>query len=157
VVRPSRTASRLAPVAALLLLITGCAGTAEPGSPSATPTTTSSSASPSALGGAELTIALDETGEGAVTTYTLTCEPAGGDHPEPEAACRALEAAGGAAAMAEPPRDQVCTDQYGGPQTAAVRGTIGGEPVQASFSRTNGCEISRWDALAPLLGSPGGV
>ncbi len=30
-----------------------------------------------------------------------------------------------------------------------------GTPVSGAFARTNGCEISRWDALAPLLGSGG--
>jgi len=41
---------------------------------------------------------------------------------------------------------------FGGPQQATVSGTVGGQPVAAAFRRTNGCEISRWDALAPLLG-----
>jgi hypothetical protein len=29
--------------------------------------------------------------------------------------------------------------------------TLSGAGVNASFSRANGCEISRWDKLAPLL------
>lgn len=106
---------------------------------------------------ASLTIELDETGGGAVSTWTLTCGPAGGDHPDPAAACAALEAAGGAAAFEPIPRDVACTEIWGGPQTAHVEGTVGGVPVTADFARSNGCEIARWDALAPLLGSPGGA
>ena len=32
-----------------------------------------------------------------------------------------------------------------------------GAPVSAELSRVNGCEISRWDALLPVLVEPGGV
>lgn len=161
-----RGALRWAPAAVLLLLTGGCASLAGPGSEptstagtaTTTPTSPRSTSTP-APGAvpADLTIALDETGEGAVTRYSLACDPPGGDHPDPVAACQALAEAGGAEAMAAPPRDQVCTEQYGGPQTASVEGTVEGQPVRATFARTNGCQISRWDALAPLLGSTGEV
>ena len=36
---------------------------------------------------------------------------------------------------------------YGGPQTAIVKGTYAGKPVDATFKRTNGCEVSRWEKL----------
>ena len=79
-------------------------------------------------------------------TYTLKCDPPGGDHPQPAEACKALEAAG--AKVFEPvAKDQVCTDLYGGPQTATVKGTYKGKKVDAEFERTNGCEIDRWESL----------
>lgn len=106
---------------------------------------------------ADLTVSLDETGSGAAQTWRLTCGPDGGDHPDPAAACAALAAAGGAAAFAPPRTDLVCTEQYGGPQKAHVEGTVGGTKVGADFSRTDGCGIARWNPLAPLLGSAGGV
>ena len=114
---------------------------------------------PTGTGGAatELTIEVDETGAGQARTFTLTCGPAGGDHPDPDAACRALEDAGGVAAFAPVPADMMCTEIYGGPQVARVTGTVDGESVDATFSRTDGCQIARWDALAPLLGSAGGA
>ena len=35
---------------------------------------------------------------------------------------------------------------------------LGGKGLgEVRFDRTNGCEIARWDALAPLLGSAGGA
>ena len=122
------------------------------GEPTAEPTGT-----PPSDTGTSVTIVLDETGSGASRTLELTCDPPGGDHPDPAAACAALTAAGGAAAFAAPPRDETCTEIYGGPQVAFVEGTVDGQTVRARFSRTNGCEISRWDALGPLLGSTGGV
>ncbi len=91
-------------------------------------------------------------GAGAGATWTLTCDPAAGpagDHPDPAAACAALP--GAATALDPLPRDVACTEIYGGPQTATVTGTLAGSPVTAELSRTNGCEIARWDALVPLL------
>ena len=101
---------------------------------------------------ADLTITVDATGSGATQTWTLTCDPPGGTHVDPAWAWAALEAAGGVAAFDPVPRDAMCTEIYGGPATAQVTGTVDGQPVNADFSRTNGCEISRWDALGAMLG-----
>jgi hypothetical protein len=48
-------------------------------------------------------------------------------------------------------RRRVCTDIFGGPQTASIEGSLRGKPVSARFSRRNGCEIARWEAASPLL------
>lgn len=115
-----------------------------------------------ALGGSDrasndLVIEVDPGDGSPVQRYTLTCVGAGasGDLPDPEAACAHLE--GLEDPFAEPPADQICTQQYGGPQTATITGLWQGEPVDVSLSRTDGCEISRWDALSPLLPVPVGV
>ncbi len=80
---------------------------------------------------------------------TLTCDPVGGDHPHAAEACATL------ASLDDPfaptPPGTVATMIYGGPQTATVDGHCGGVPVHASFSRTNGAEIFRWNRIAPLL------
>ena len=49
------------------------------------------------------------------------------------------------------PGDVACTQQYGGPEIATVKGTFKGEQVDATFSRQNGCEIARWEDVKPLL------
>jgi hypothetical protein len=141
----------LRPAVALVatLLLAGCGG--DDGAVSVQPPTGSGDA------GTNLTVVLDEDGEGSTRTFTLTCDPPGGEHPDPEAACAALAEAGGVAAFAPVPDDVACTEVYGGPQAAQVTGTVDGTEVEASFSRVNGCEIDRWDALAPLLGTQGGV
>lgn len=108
------------------------------------------SPSPAGGTGTSLTITVDEDGEGPGETFTLRCGPPQGEHPDPEAACSALEAAG-AEALQPVPEDVACTEIYGGPQTGHVVGTVAGKPVDAHLSRVNGCEIARWDALAPLL------
>lgn len=100
----------------------------------------------------ELEITVDQ-GDGRSVTYTLTCDPPGGDHPDPEGACAAL------AALPEPfapvPAGMMCTQEYGGPQTATVRGTYRSEPVEAVLTRTDGCEISRWQSHVVVLGERG--
>ena len=53
--------------------------------------------------------------------------------------------------LAEPKDDVACTQIFGGPETATIKGTLRGEPVDASFSRSDGCEIARWDKVKPLL------
>ncbi len=52
---------------------------------------------------------------------------------------------------AAPDRQRVCTEIYGGPETARVTGTIDGVRVDRRFSRTNGCEIADFSRAAALL------
>ncbi len=106
-------------------------------------------------GDTELTVVLKAGNGAGRSTYVLTCDPPGGDHPNPEGACQAL--AGLEAPFAPVPADRACTEIYGGPQTARVTGTYRGEAVDATFDRTNGCEISRWDAHVALLVERGGA
>jgi hypothetical protein len=80
---------------------------------------------------------------------TLTCDPPGGTHPDPEAACAALAA--DAAALDPVPGDAACTLIFGGPQEATVVGVMNDEQVDAAFAYSNGCEIDRWDRMAGLL------
>lgn len=49
------------------------------------------------------------------------------------------------------PADVACTEIWGGPQRALVEGTVDGRKIDAAFSRTNGCEIARWDRAKYLL------
>ena len=97
----------------------------------------------------DLTIVIVD-GAGTRTTFRLTCDPPGGDHPRPEVACRVL-AESGARALPPVPADMLCTQIYGGPEVAEVTGTWRGQPVSSRLSRQNGCEIARWNALAGLL------
>ena len=53
--------------------------------------------------------------------------PPGGDHPRAEAACRALETAP-RDPFAPVAKDTLCTQMYGGPQTATITGMWRGRP-----------------------------
>jgi hypothetical protein len=100
--------------------------------------------------GTSLTIVVTPAEGAKTSTYDLTCDPAGGEHPQPAQACDAIAAAG-ADIFEEPPADQTCTQQYGGPQVATITGTYDGKDVEATFSRANGCEIDRWDELGTTV------
>lgn len=99
---------------------------------------------------AELTIVVDGGDGGTTTTWHLTCSPVGGDHPTPAKACAVL-AEHGRTALPPVAADQMCTEIFGGSQTAHITGTWLGENIDVRLSRTNGCEIARWNALVGLL------
>ena len=98
----------------------------------------------------DLTVTYWPTGRsGQPRIATLTCDPDGGSHPNYAQACDALLQHED---VLEPVAGNVaCTQIYGGDQVA----TLSGGGVTASFSRENGCEIARWDKLAPILELPG--
>ncbi|MFF2362153.1 SSI family serine proteinase inhibitor [Streptomyces sp. NPDC058122] len=100
-----------------------------------------------------LTVTVDGVGGGADGTFELDCHPAGGTHPRAAEACDRLDrmTTWGKDTFAPAPPDALCTMVYGGPATAHVTGTWAGRPVDARYDRANGCEISRWNALVPVL------
>lgn len=89
-------------------------------------------------------------GEGKqAVEWELTCGPSGGTHPAPEAACAALAHADDP--FSPVPEDQICTQIYGGPQTATIDGVWRGQRVHATYSRADGCQIHRWESIKPVL------
>jgi hypothetical protein len=143
----------------LLVAASACSqsGTGPVASPSA-PAPASTSPAPSgpptgSSGGAsQLTIVVDD-GTGSTSTWTLTCDPAGGDHPDATQACAAIE--GHRMALNPVPKDRMCAQVYGGPEKATITGTWRGEPIFAVLARTDACETARWDALVPLVPAGG--
>jgi LysM repeat protein len=71
-----------------------------------------------------------------------------------DAACAAVEQG----VLTDISKDQesgrLCSEIYGGPQTARIKGTAHGKKVDLSVSRTDGCGVGDWTTLAPLLGDP---
>ena len=100
---------------------------------------------------AGLTVTVDPDGEGSrpARRATIRCDSA-----EDSALCRVV-ARVPPKAFEPTPGNVACTQQYGGPQTATVEGTLRGDPVSAEFSRVNGCEIARWRDAALLLDAAG--
>ncbi|TFV90821.1 hypothetical protein E4P40_06900 [Blastococcus sp. CT_GayMR20] len=98
----------------------------------------------------DLVVEYDAGDGSSLESWSLTCAgTVSGSHPDAEAACAHL--AGLDDPFASLPADVVCTEQYGGPQSAHVAGLWGGDPVDVELSRVDGCRISQWDALGPLL------
>lgn len=99
--------------------------------------------------GTELVIEFSRDRGAPAERVMLTCDPIGGDHPDAEQACADLNAA--PAPFAPLPDDVICTQIYGGPQTATITGTYRGERVRLELSRTDGCRIAQWDRLGAVL------
>jgi LysM repeat protein len=49
---------------------------------------------------------------------------------------------------------RLCSQIYGGPQTAHLTGTANGKTVNLRVDRTDGCGVEDWNVLEPLLGAP---
>lgn len=73
---------------------------------------------------------------------TLTCVGAS------SRACRAL--ADNPRALWPNPKRQ-CTQIYGGPQRARIRGEVNGRSIDVVIQRNNGCGINDWNALRGVL------
>jgi hypothetical protein len=136
---------------ATLLSACGDGGTSSvAGAPASSPAAASSSAADG-----ELVVELVPEQGAAAQTHRLSCtgEPTG-DLPDLAAACTQLT--GQVDPFAELSTDTMCTQLFGGPQTARVTGRWAGEPVDLQLSRTDGCRIAQWDRLDALLPGPTG-
>jgi len=104
----------------------------------------------------DLTISIREDPEAPEHVFRLLANDGNPDPgttlPDPGAALAAVERFGEDIFFPKPGPPKLCTQQYGGPQVAVVTGTFRGRSVHSTFTRTDGCEIARWKAMAPLLG-----
>ena len=120
---------------------------------------TDESSPPSVTPGGQTSLTVVVTADPAspASTWTIGCDPQSGDHPSAADACALLAELESSAddPFAPVPADQACTLIYGGPEVATIVGDLAGRSIDATFSRTNGCEIARWDALVPLLPEAG--
>ena len=100
-----------------------------------------------------------KTGKGQ--SYGLPCGRGGGEFgsgsgtrlfPNARVACRKLSRLP-IEAFAPLPRNVACTEIYGGPEVASVFGFAAGKEFEATFARTNGCEIARWNRVRFLFPS----
>ena len=92
-------------------------------------------------------------GSGSVSTHHLVCDPPFGDYIDPTTACATLKSVD-INVFSPVPVGSVCTAIYGGPEKAVVNGTVNGRIVKSTFSRENGCEIARWNAIKGILMEP---
>ncbi|WP_461189010.1 serine protease inhibitor [Arthrobacter sp. Z4-13] len=109
----------------------------------------------------DLTIRVRESPDAGENEFRLVADAghlsADSTLPDPAAALAAVERYGEDIFFPKPGPPKLCTQQYGGPQVAVVTGMFHGRAVEAVFTRTDGCEISRWKTMAPLLGNTAGA
>ena len=90
------------------------------------------------------------------STFTISClaHSISGTHPNKKAICAAI-AKQGVRLFAPVPAGTACSQIYGGPEIATIAGTVKGHKVNAKFSRTDGCQIARWNSAIALFTFPG--
>jgi hypothetical protein len=98
---------------------------------------------------AALTVTVLPGNGGATRHHTLHCAPTGGTLSKAAQACAQLAAL--SSPFAPVPPNTMCTQIFGGPQVAHVKGTFRGNKVQATFNRRGGCEIARWNRVSFLF------
>jgi hypothetical protein len=121
---------RLALIPLLALVIAGCGDEQDTASPASD---------------TELVVRVDADGTGPAPAQELRVSCS-----EPGPACRAAEKLA-PEDFAPVPADKACTQIFGGPETASVKGRLHGEPVAGRFARSNGCEMARWESVSALL------
>ena len=99
----------------------------------------------------DLTLTLWPSGvNGDSVTWQLQCEPTGGDHPDPAAACAALTSVRDPFGPVPPPAR--CKEiPESGPELAVLEGNFRGRKVRSTFSRASACVTPRWDRIAPVF------
>ena len=140
-------------VLAAVLVVAGCAsGEDDAPAASGTPDATGSDPATDGISQADNDLQVEvDLGDGsAPVTWTLTCVGfVEGSHPQAQAACDHLAAL--ESPFAPLPDDVVCSQQYGGPETAQITGRWHADDVDLELSRTDGCRISQWESLGPVL------
>jgi hypothetical protein len=81
--------------------------------------------------------------------WTLTCDPAGGTHPDPAAACAELLRTGDPA-VAPQPKSLSCPMILASAKTASITGTYYGHPVNTTI-REGGCGPTLWTRLGQVV------
>ena len=98
---------------------------------------------------ARVSLVIQVTGTGAkAERWTLRCDPDGGTHPDPQAACDALLHA--RSPFAALPPHEMCPMIPAGTKIATVQGTWFGKHVDSSFNRS-GCGLPRWDKVGQIF------
>ena len=150
--------TRLAALAALGLLITACGNQPEEVN---APAPETDSEAPEENGSAEVDLviqqSLSEDDDGLTAEegfeegeWTLTCAPAGGDHPDAEAACAEIEDIG-VEPFTRDTTDEMCTMEIGGPEVVRVTGEVNGTEIDTEFNKLNGCEIDRFEQAGSVI------
>jgi hypothetical protein len=142
--RPARSGARYLLTAIFCVVTAAACGSA---------TSTGSAAKPAKPAAkVSLTVVVTPSPGATPKRWTLRCDPAGGTHPDAQAACRDLLDSKNP--FAPIPRGIMCPMIVAGPQKATISGTFFGQHVASNFSKA-GCEAARWAKLGVVFGSAG--
>jgi Subtilisin inhibitor-like len=95
-----------------------------------------------------LDITVSTTPSAPTKHWTLQCEPAGGTHPNPAAACAVLLKAKNP--FAPLPKGIMCPMIRVGTKTAIVKGTYFGKHIDTKLS-PGGCQLAQWEKIGQIF------
>jgi hypothetical protein len=134
--------------AACALVVTAC-GSAVTSSGSSAAGSSSSTGSASARAEqVSLDIQVSHGRNTAIRHFTLRCDPPGGTHPDPAAACRILLHAKDP--FGPLPKGIMCPMIMVGTEVATIRGTYFGHPVNITMGK-GGCWLTRWTEFGQIF------
>jgi Subtilisin inhibitor-like len=84
----------------------------------------------------------------AAKRWTLRCDPPGGTHPDPAAACAVLLKTKNP--FAPPPKGIMCPMIIVGTHMAIVKGTFFGQHIDTTITQ-GGCDLAKWTALSKIF------
>ena len=87
-------------------------------------------------------------GSGRAEHWTLHCDPAGGTHPDPAAACRVL--LGAKDPFAPVAKGLMCPIILASTRVARVTGTYFGQQINTTFVQ-GGCQTARWAKIGQIF------
>jgi Subtilisin inhibitor-like len=133
--------------------VTACGTAATSGAAGSSPSGHSSPSSTKAATPAKISLNIVVTGAGTKEQHwTLTCDPAGGTHPDPAKACALLLKA--RAQHKNPfgplPVGVMCPMILANAKSAIVNGTWFGKNVSITL-RDGGCDIARWAEVGKIF------
>jgi hypothetical protein len=112
------------------------------------PAPSSGASAPAPAPKVSLEITVSTTPSAPTKHWTLRCDPAGGTHPDPAAACAVLlKAKNPFAAL---PKGVMCPMIRVGTKTAIVKGTYFGKYVDTRFT-PGGCDLAHWNEIAQIF------
>jgi Subtilisin inhibitor-like len=95
-----------------------------------------------------LDITVSTTPSAPTKHWTLQCEPTGGTHPDPAAACAVLLKAKDP--FAPLPKGIMCPMIRVGTKTAIVKGTYFGKHIDTTLS-PGGCKLAQWEKIGQIF------
>jgi hypothetical protein len=132
--------------AACAAAVTAC-GSATTSLPDGSPQTSTSPAAPKV----SLSITVSSAPGSPAQHWTLTCDPVGGTHPDPAAACASLLRVKGPFVPQKQTKGLECPMILASSKEATIQGTYFGQPVNTTI-RDGGCQLSRWAELGQVIG-----
>jgi hypothetical protein len=131
------------------LALVGCGSVAAPsGGGSGSGSASGSSSSPAAAPKASLTITVLNGPDKKISHWTLSCDPAGGTHPDPAKACAALEAIKNPFAQVRTGQD--CPMILASSRRATFVGTWFGAKVDRTII-DGGCDLANWSKIGQVV------